>query len=93
MADGSSGVTDLGTVVVEADRIVDESPGSGSNEFVAAYEAENSAGGSITDEDDSGDDSGDSGKSSNDQIIPSDARQKLLPFWIAPASAENIGGP
>ena len=35
MADGSSGVTDLGTVVVEADRIVDESPGSGVD--VAAF--------------------------------------------------------
>ena len=55
--------------------------------------ASDSSSGNVTGSSGAFSDSGDTGTSSSDQLIPSDSKQKLLPFWIAPASAENIGGP
>ena len=60
---------------------------------MSLFMASDSSSGNVTGSSGASSDSGDKGTSSSDQLIPSDSKQKLLPFWIAPASAENVGGP
>ena len=53
--------------------------------------ASDSSNGNVTGSSGASSDSGDKGTSSSDQLIPSDTRQRLLPFLISPANSENLG--